>query len=249
MATASGNIVYVAESLGHAIDAYEVIGGTAKLVRRLTFGSGINDPQPEYLATDAEGYLYASMDNVWIDVFKPGESGRVRKQHSLLEAGKGGALQIGTDGYRDVYQPNGDHLYVHLSHDDKLPRRNARTVLTDGEPGAWLTRAEGNEVFIGPAGLAESWYSMNVIPTHTWGHVKPVRSLVLMDGCWGHIQDAGLSVTLANGYLYETCGYIDRSHKYVRGIWTYRADGSGAVKPLGFAGTNAWQPGDIAVGP
>jgi hypothetical protein len=59
----------------------------------------------------------------------------------------------------------------------------------------------------------------------------------------------GHSLTVANGFIYEICGYFTRSHRYVRGIWTFADSGDGTVNAEHFAKADVAAPGDIAIGP
>lgn len=72
---------------------------------------------------------------------------------------------------------------------------------------------------------------------------------VHLGGCWAHVAATGISIALADGYLYETCAYLTRANKSVRGVWTFRADAGGVINALGFARSPVVTPGDIAIGP
>jgi hypothetical protein len=250
VAVGPDGLVYVAEAgyMYHAIDAYKIAGKTAQLVRQITFGSGFQ-PEPGYLAVDAAGYIYASMDFENIAVFTPGTSGYVATPNYLGNAN--GAYEIGVDERGDVYQPALDHTYVHVGRRGGRTHRGTRPVIPNAS--GWSTlqfaRPQGNEVFVGTGSISREWISVGVLPTHTWGRVNVERSLVLEGGCLGTGETIGLSIAVANGFLYEICGYIAKGNRYVRGIWTFDASGSGNVQALHFAKAKVATPGDIAIGP
>lgn len=249
VAVGPDGLVYVSETGlgGHrAINVYKIIGRDAQRVRKLTFGPGVNAPSPEYVAVDAQDYLYASMDFRNIAVFRPAEDGYVANPHYLYNTD--GAMAISTDVLGDVYQPTGDHLYVHLGRHGKPARMGTKPV-TLRSPGAWITQSKGDELFIAPRGLSRNWDSVSVIPIHAWGKVNVTRSLVLQQGCWVRLQSDGFAIAVAGDFLYETCGYTSKSNEYIRGVWTFPSKGSGNVRALHFAKAPSWTPGDIAVGP
>jgi hypothetical protein len=250
VAVGADGIVYVAESayMWHAIDVYRIAGRTARLLRQITFGSGFQ-PAPEYLAVDARNYLYAAMNYSNIAVFRPGERGYVAMPNYLEN--DGGAYQIGVDERGDVYQPSLDQLFVHLNRPDHLARPGTRLV--DPVESGWTTlmiaRADGSDVYVGTGSISRTWISVAALPIHRWGRIRVERSLILANGCRAGGDVLGLSLAVANGFLYEICGYFTRSHAYVRGIWTFAAGGNGTVNALHFAKADVATPGDIAIGP
>ena len=253
VAVGPDGLVYVAEAgYGyHAIDVYRVTNGNAQLIRKITFAPGFG-PEPEFLAVDYQDYLYASMDNTNVAVFKPGEHGYVQNPHYLQNTG--GAFKIGVDRLGDVYQPGGDHSYVHVGRPGKFAQSRTRPLIPRG--AGWdysvitLARADGDELFIGVGNYEGPALLIGVIPIHAWGRVVVGRSLALEGGCALGIFTYGFSIAVANGHLYETCDYERHSGKFVRGIWTYPTSGpKGVVHPLHFAPGPLLVPGDIALGP
>jgi hypothetical protein len=250
VAVGPDGLVYVAEAgyQHHAIDAFKIVGSSADLVRQITFGSGFQ-PEPEYLAVDAKDYLYASMDYQNIAVFAPGTSGYVATPNYLRNAN--GAYIIGVDDRGDVYQPAIDHTYVHVGRRGGVTHRGTRPVIPNvrGWSTLLFARPQENEVYVGTGSISREWFSVAVLPTHTWGRVPVERSLVLAGGCDGRHETLGFSIAVADRFLYEICGYVNKGNRYVRGIWTFDASGSGDVQALHFAKADVVTPGDIAIGP
>ncbi|MBV9646083.1 MAG: hypothetical protein JO043_01295 [Candidatus Eremiobacteraeota bacterium] len=250
VAVGPDGLVYVAEAeyKWHAIDVYRVTGSTVQLLRKMTFGDGFQ-PEPEYLAVDDQDYLYASMDLSNVAVFRPHQHGYVQRPHYLYNTG--GAFEIGVDELGDVYQPTLNTMYVHPGRPGKTARAGTRPVVPAqrGWSTLMFARAYGRELFVGTGTRSRSWISVGVLPIHTWGHVSLKRYLALERGCWTRLQIYGLAIAVANGFLYEVCGYINRSNQYIRRIWTYRSTGDGPVRPLNVVRADVWTPGDIAIGP
>ena len=266
-------LVYVSESPYplHAIDVYRVHGFHATLLRKIVFSSAY---EPEHLAVDQRGYLYALINWDAIAWFPPEANGKPDVPHHLLQTNGSGLTEIGTDAAGDLFSVDvvstifaydarpGKHVKEKPSREITMPNQIFANY------GDFVT-LEGDDLYVGYSGRSCPpgchWQHVAVVEANSSGPTAPQRIVTLRHGCPepppslsrrngsratagpDYLPD-GFTDVVHGGYLYQPCA-LQMSGHVITGVFTFPAHGNGAVDPLGFAQAPMNSAADIAIGP